>query len=60
MIPDVCITVASYDDLECEDLYFMTTDCPTNTVKALLIIELLKGAGYKPRYHWILPAEGDL
>lgn len=40
------ITVASYDDLECEVshvLYFMTTDCQTNTVKALLIIKLLKG-----------------
>lgn len=45
VIPDVYITVASYDDLECEVshvLYFMTTDCQTNTVKALLITQLLK------------------
>lgn len=46
VIPDVYITVASYDDLECEVshvLYFMTTDCQTNTVKALLLYKLLKG-----------------
>lgn len=47
MIPDVYITAASYDDdLECEVshvLYFMTTDCQSNAVKALLIIKLLKG-----------------
>lgn len=45
MIPDVYITVASYDDLECEVshvLYFMTTDCQTTIVKALLIVRLLK------------------
>lgn len=42
VIPDVCITVASYDDVECEVshvLYFVTADFQTrsNTVKALLI-----------------------
>lgn len=45
VIPDVYITVALYGDLECEVshvLYFMTTDCQTNTVKALLIIKLSK------------------
>lgn len=47
MIPDVYITVAFYDDLECEVshvLYFVTTDFQTrsNTVKALLITKLLK------------------
>lgn len=45
VIPDVCVTVASYDDLECEVshvLYFMTTDYHGNTVEALLIIKLLR------------------
>lgn len=47
VIPDVYITVAFYDDLECEVshvLYFMTTDFQTrsDTVKALLIRKLLK------------------
>lgn len=53
VIPDVYVTVSSYDDLECEAslvLYFMTTDCQTNTVKALLIIELLK---VQARLLWI-------
>lgn len=41
----MCVTVASYDDLECEVshvLYFMTTDYHGNTVEALLIIKLLR------------------
>lgn len=59
VIPDVYITVASYDDLECEVshvlflFYHWLLSNHFQHCKGLTNHPVVKGAVYKPRYRWI-------